>query len=170
VLPADPAAVARLGIAHVPEGRGLIPNLSVRDNLRLGVAALGKRFRADHWDNAVAVFPAIGPLADRKAGYLSGGEQQMVAIARGLAAEPRILMIDELSLGLAPKIVVELLRTLSDVARRSRLGILLVDQNVRALAAVCGRLYTLQDGRSAPASLDDDSVLRSAYFGSGAKS
>jgi len=167
LLPAGPAAIARTGIAHVPEGRGLIPSLTVRQNLRLALAAIGVRYEAAHWDHVRSVFPLLERLSERQAGLLSGGEQQMVAIARGLVVRPTVLMIDELSLGLAPKIVQELLATLVATVSREKLTLLLVDQNVRALSRICARLYSLNYGRSSLTALHDEDVYKSIYFGEG---
>jgi len=165
LLPADPEAVARMGVAHVPEGRGLVPSLTVRQNLRLALAAIGVRYEAAHWNYASSVFPALANFPEKQAGLLSGGEQQMVAIARGLVVRPALLMIDELSLGLAPKIVKDLLATLVATTARENLTVLLVDQNVRALSRMCARLYSLNFGRSSIVAHDDESMHRSIYFG-----
>jgi branched-chain amino acid transport system ATP-binding protein len=165
VLPANPEAVARAGVAHVPEGRGLIPSLTVRQNLRLAAIGAGRKLSQEDLDYAFAVFPAIERLMDRRAGFLSGGEQQMVAISRGLVARPAVLMIDELSLGLAPRIVKDMSRALQRVARERGIGIFLVDQNVRGLSHVCDRIYVLQDGVSAVADKADTELMRTVYFG-----
>jgi branched-chain amino acid transport system ATP-binding protein len=146
-LPANPSIVASHGLAHVPEGRGLFGRMTVEQNLMIGAVAVGKRWDGEQLQRIHDVFPALKRLMSRTAGLLSGGEQQMVSIARGLAAQPRYLMIDELSLGLAPRIVLELMDALGDVAR-SGVGLLVVDQNVRALARICTTMYCLKDGRS----------------------
>jgi len=164
-LPDRPEAVARAGIAHVPEGRGLIPSLTVRQNLRLAAIGAGRKLSGEDVAYATAVFPAIERLMDRRAGFLSGGEQQMVAISRGLVARPVILMIDELSLGLAPRIVKEMSVALRRVAAERNIGILLVDQNVRGLSHVCDRIYVLRDGVSAVADKQDTDLMRAVYFG-----
>ncbi|HZU18935.1 MAG TPA: ATP-binding cassette domain-containing protein, partial [Candidatus Dormibacteraeota bacterium] len=106
-LPAGPRGVARLGVVHVPEGRGMLRGLTVEENLVFGAAAVGRPHGHAERERVLAFFPALGRMLDRKAGLLSGGEQQMLAIARGLMAQPRLLMVDELSLGLAPRVVVE---------------------------------------------------------------
>lgn len=165
-LPQTARDMARAGVAHVPEGRGLIPNLTVRQNIRLAAVAVKAPFADGDCQRIEAVFPAIGRLLDRKAGHLSGGEQQMVAISRGLAARPKVLMIDELSLGLAPKIVEDLLAALVGIARQNAIAIVLVDQNVRALSRICTRLYALS-GRPASLSLiEDHDAVAAAYLGS----
>lgn len=166
-LPARPEVVARRGVSHVPEGRGLFPDLTVQQNLYFSAVAVGHRpVRAD-LDPVLEFFPALEALLDRKAALLSGGEQQMVAIGRGLVARPTILMVDELSLGLAPRVVTEVLERLLQASRDRGIGLLLVDQNVRALAAICDRMYTLEHGRSQTADVDDDDFMRVVYFGSG---
>jgi branched-chain amino acid transport system ATP-binding protein len=138
----------------------------VRQNIRLATVAVKAPFAAEDLQRIEAVFPAVGRLLDRKAGHLSGGEQQMVAIGRGLAVRPKVLMIDELSLGLAPKIIEDLLAALVRIARENDLAIVLVDQNVRALSRICTRLYAL-NGRPAALSLvEDHDAVAAAYLGS----
>ncbi len=123
---------AKAGIALVPEGRALFPQLTVRQNLRLGDGS-----RNDDLDRILAVFPALEGLLDRRAGLLSGGEQQMLAIGRALAAEPRVLLVDEMSQGLAPTVVDELFRSLLQLADEKNLAVLVVEQYVeQALASV----------------------------------
>lgn len=164
-LPARPDVVARAGITHVPEGRGLFPDLTALQNLQYGAIAVGLRPTDAHLEPVLQFFPALRPLLGRKAALLSGGEQQMVAIGRGLAAQPRILMVDELSLGLAPKLVADVLHQLADVVRDRHLGLLLVDQNVRALKAVCDRMYVLTNGTSQEVDAADESIMHMVYFG-----
>lgn len=160
-----PDFVAAHGVIHVPEGRGLMPTLTVTQNLRLGALAVGHDLDATARQSVIEVFPALEAHMDKRAGLLSGGEQQMVAVARGLVMHPRVLMVDELSLGLAPKIVTDLLRTLAVIAKERQVGLLLVDQNVRALAETCDRLYYLEDGAAHLSDPDDEEVLQSVYFG-----
>lgn len=164
-LAAAPQHMAIAGVAHVPEGRGLVGSLTVEENLRLAVIAIDRRYRSADFDYAVDVFPRLKDLAGRRAGLLSGGEQQMVAIARGLLVRPRFLMIDELSLGLAPKIVHDLLTTLQSVSASESMGVLLVDQNLRALARVCHKIYSLSHGVSTLQDATSEENFRSVYFG-----
>ncbi len=156
--------VARAGVAHVPEGRRLFPGLTVRDNLRLG----GWRIHNEDVGQVLEMFP---PLADRLtgvAGLMSGGEQQMCAIGRALMGRPEILLIDELSLGLAPVIVDELIARLPDIAA-SGTGILLVEQDVGAAFEVANRAYVLENGRIMLSGEADELIgdprVRAAYLG-----
>lgn len=151
---------------HVPEGRRVFPNLTVRENLRYGAVAVGKSPSAARQTALVMeAFPRLTELADRPAALLSGGEQQMLAVARGLMAAPVLLMVDELSLGLSPKAGLEISAALTEVARSEGLSILLVDQNITLLDARCDRLYMMRDGstESLPDALGGES-LSAAYF------
>jgi branched-chain amino acid transport system ATP-binding protein len=159
-------ALARAGLAHVPEDRALFFRLSGREHLRLAA----RRGDTEAVDDAVAPFRILRDVIDRRAGLLSGGEQQMLAIARALAARPRLLMVDELSLGLAPIVVEELLPLVRDLARERSVGILLVEQHVTAALAVADRAYVMVRGRieaEGPAAelAADPARLRRAYLG-----
>jgi branched-chain amino acid transport system ATP-binding protein len=154
------------GIAHVPEGRRLFPGLSVRDNLRLG----GGRVNNRDLDRVIDLFPLLGTRLNQVAGNMSGGEQQMVAIARGLMGRPDLIMIDELSLGLAPRIVDEIIERLPEIAA-SGTSVLLVEQDVDSALSVAERAYVLETGQivlsgSASELLADDRV-RESYLGIG---
>ncbi len=133
--------IADLGISHVPEGRHLFPGLTVRDNLRLG----GWRTKNADVDRVVEMFPRLGERLGQVAGTMSGGEQQMCAIARGLMSNPRLIMIDELSLGLAPVIVDEILDGLPNIVE-SGTAVLLVEQDVDAALTVAERGYVIETG------------------------
>jgi branched-chain amino acid transport system ATP-binding protein len=160
-----PEDVVRAGIAHVPEGRRLFAGLTVRENLLMGAHA--QPGDADI-ERAVEMFPALGGRLDQVAGSLSGGEQQMCAIARGVMARPRLLMIDELSLGLAPKLVEQILERLPGVTEAGS-AILLVEQDVDLALDLAARGYVLENGRmvatGASAELLADPRLREAYLG-----
>ncbi len=145
LLPRDPEGVVRAGIAHVPEGRRVFASLSVEDNLRAAALGAHHEFDAAERERVLELFPPLRGLMQRKAGFLSGGEQQMLAISRGLVARPRLLMIDEVSLGLAPRLAGDMWKALSSLSGHE-LALLVVDQNVRILSAHCNRIYLLDDG------------------------
>jgi branched-chain amino acid transport system ATP-binding protein len=157
-------SIARTGVAHVPEGRRLFPGLTVRDNLRLG----GWRTRNDDLTPVLALFPRLGERLNQVAGSMSGGEQQMCAIGRAMMSKPRYLLVDELSLGLAPLIVEEIMSRLSDVAA-SGTGILLVEQDAGHALEIATRAYVLENGRITLAGLAGelagDARVREAYLG-----
>ncbi len=133
--------IVDVGIAHVPEGRRLFAGLTVRDNLRLG----GWRNKNHDIDQVVELFPRLGERLEQVTGSMSGGEQQMCAIARGLMSRPELIMIDELSLGLAPVVVDEIIARLPDIAA-SGTSVLLVEQDVDAALTVAERAYVLETG------------------------
>jgi len=170
-----PAQRIRLGIGIIPEGRQLFPDMSVRENLVLGAyARLGLAIPASletAFDRLFALFPRLRERQNQLAGSLSGGEAQMLAIARALMTEPRILLCDEPSLGLAPLLVRELLATLKRLKEERGLTILLADQNALAALDIADRGYVFDTGRvvaSGPAAaLKADERLRAAYLGTG---
>ena len=142
-LPAAPAAIAKARLIHVPEGRGVIAPLTVLENLSLGAYSAG--VRQPDLGVVLDLFPRLRRLLTSRAGLLSGGEQQMLAIARGLLAQPRVLMIDELSLGLSPKAAADALEVVANIARNGP-GVLVVDQNIATLASTCDRMYIVRAG------------------------
>ena len=135
-----PERAARLGIGHVPEGRSLFSQLTVRENLRVATASRTEIARV------LELFPALGELLGRRAGVLSGGEQQMLCLARALVRRPRFLLVDEMSLGLAPIIVQTLLETLRRSADEEGMGVLLVEQHVELALSVADRGVVLHRG------------------------
>ena len=164
-----PHRIVELGVIQVPEGRHLWPNMSVEDNLVLG--AYGTRSRADRAETLGTVYALFPRLAERRAqlaGTLSGGEQQMAAIGRGLMGKPQVLMLDEPSLGLAPILVDEVFRVVSEIVARG-VTVLLVEQNVHRALEVAATASVIENGRvvlSKPASeMANDPSVRSAYLG-----
>jgi branched-chain amino acid transport system ATP-binding protein len=161
-----PDGMARRGIAHVPEGRGILSELTVWENLRMG--AYTRRRGAD-FKRVFDQFPVLERRRDQQAGTLSGGEQQMLALARALAARPRLLMLDEPSLGLAPIVVEELFRVVGQLNREEGLTVLVVEQNANAAFSVADRAYVLEVGRVAvqgpSAELREDENVRRSYLG-----
>jgi len=163
-----PEGVVRAGVALVPEGRRMFAGLTVRENLLLGGYSRRRADLSRDLDRIYGFFPRLAQRAEQAAGRLSGGEQQMVAIGRALMARPRLLMIDELSQGLAPTVVDDLIELLPALAGDG-MAILLVEQDVEAALAVASRGYVLELGsivrEGAAAALLEDSSLTDAYLG-----
>jgi branched-chain amino acid transport system ATP-binding protein len=160
---------ARLGLAHVAEDRSLFFGLTVEENLRLGVRGRGSATRAA-LDDALEMLPGLKPLLGRQAGLLSGGEQQMLAMARALASRPKYLLVDEMSLGLAPIIVERLLPVVRDVATQTGAGVLIVEQHVHMALEVSDRAYVMNHGQlamqgSAEELEHDQDLLLASYMG-----
>ena len=165
-----PEAVARLGIAHVPEGRGTLTDLSVRENLRLG--AYVRRDRAgirEDEQRVLSYFPWLEDRARQTAGTLSGGEQQMLALARALMLRPKLVLLDEPSLGLAPMVVSEIFRIVSELNEREGLAVLVVEQNAVLALEASSRAYVLEVGKVAvegsSAELRRNESVRRSYLG-----
>jgi branched-chain amino acid transport system ATP-binding protein len=167
---AKPDAILRAGISQVPQGRGTFTDLSVADNLAAG-AYTRRGGHADDVDRWFSVFPRLAERRDQKAGSLSGGEQQMLAIARAMMSRPRLLLCDEPSLGLAPIITQDLFRILADTSRAEGMALLIVEQNANLALKAADRAYVLETGRIVATGtgtelLADDTVKR-AYLGVG---
>lgn len=168
----EPYQIVRRGLVQVPERRAIFPDLTVRENLAVGAYARKPGPELDA-DRALVreTFPRLTDLADRHAGSLSGGEQQMLVLAKALLAGPRLLLVDELSLGLAPRVVQELFGVLSRI-RSNGVAILLVEQFVPLALRLADRVYALEKGNvvaEGPAQMfrDDPTILRRAYLGRG---
>jgi branched-chain amino acid transport system ATP-binding protein len=161
------AGEVRIGgrLAQVPEGRQLFGDLTVEDNLRLGAWRSGDRDP----ERVIRVLPALAGLRGRTAGTLSGGEQQQVAVGRALMADPEVLVVDELSLGLAPLVVADIAAHLRDLNARMGVAVLLIEQNARLALDLCGRGYVLEAGRVVAAGTSDQLAARpevvEAYLG-----
>ena len=166
----SPEAVARLGIAHVPEGRGTLTDLSVRENLRLGayVRRDRKGIREDE-RRVLGHFPWLERRGDQRAGTLSGGEQQMLALARALMLRPKLVLLDEPSLGLAPMVVSEIFRIVRELNERDGLAVLVVEQNASLALEASSRAYVLEVGRVAVAGESEElrrhESVRRSYLG-----
>jgi len=160
--------VAR-GIGHIPEGRGTFLSLSVEDNLRLGAYLRRDRGVAGDVDRVCGYFPILRERMHQQAGTLSGGEQQMLAIARALMARPRLLLLDEPSFGLAPVLVQDIFRILRVINREEHTSMLVVEQNVRHALELVGHVVLLETGRVAtsgpPQQIAADEAVRRAYLG-----
>lgn len=165
---ADPAAIVAAGLVHVPEGRRIFPNMNVRENLELGSYRRARAGRARNLDRVFATFPRLRERATQHAGTLSGGEQQMLAIGRGMMAEPRLLILDEPSLGLSPLLVEEMFALIRRL-NADGLPILLVEQNVVQSLEIAGRAFVMENGRfvmaGAARDLAADPQLEKAYLG-----
>jgi branched-chain amino acid transport system ATP-binding protein len=170
LLEMPPHVRASLGIAHVPEGRKIFKTMTVLDNLKLGSTTRRKasnfrRFR----DRVFALFPILAERQKQLAGTLSGGEQQMLAIARGLVSSPSLLMLDEPSMGLSPRIADLIFEVILTIHRQEKLAILLVEQRIAECIASCDRGYLLETGRvvleAQPERLMSDTRVKKAYLG-----
>jgi branched-chain amino acid transport system ATP-binding protein len=163
---AGPEAVARAGIAHVPEGRGIFAELTVWENLRMG--AYLRRGRPD-FAAVLVYFPWLESRRNQQAGTLSGGEQQMLALARAFLLRPKLLMLDEPSLGLAPLVTREVFRVVADLNEKEGLAVLVVEQNATIALQAARRAYVLETGSIAVEGSADDlranDAVRSAYLG-----
>jgi len=165
---ARPSAIVSNGLIHVPEGRRIFPNMSVRENLDLGCYRRARPRRAQNRERVFGIFPRLAERQGQSAGTLSGGEQQMLAIGRGLMAEPRLLILDEPSLGLSPKLVEEMFMLIKSINQQG-IALLLVEQNVVQSLEVASRAYVLDNGaivlQGSAADVRNDPNLKRAYLG-----
>jgi branched-chain amino acid transport system ATP-binding protein len=163
-----PAAIVAAGLIHVPEGRRLYPDMTVRENLELGSYRRGRRERARTLERVLATFPRLAGRLSQRAATLSGGEQQMVAIGRGLMGQPRLLVLDEPSLGLAPLLVDEMF-ALTKHLNQEGVTILLVEQNAVQSLAIADLAHVMEEGVIAlsgqPSELAGDAALARMYLG-----
>jgi branched-chain amino acid transport system ATP-binding protein len=163
-----PEATARLGVAHVPEGRGTFSELTVWENLRLGAYVRRGSLR-DDFHRVAEYFPWLEARRSQQAGTLSGGEQQMLALARAVMQRPRLLLLDEPSLGLAPLVVAEIFRIIRELNDREGTAVLLVEQNARTSLMTASRAYVLEVGRVAFEGTSDElasqDAIRRSYLG-----
>jgi branched-chain amino acid transport system ATP-binding protein len=161
--------IARLGVAHVPQGRGILGELTVEDNLRLGAYTRRERSLVNDLEGVYAHFPRLRERLGQPAGTLSGGEQQMLALGRALLQRPRLLMLDEPSLGLAPMVVREIFGVLEKLNREEGLAVLVVEQDATVALRTCANACVLEVGRvvvSGPSDeLREDESVRRAYLG-----
>lgn len=164
-----PADIVRLGLGHAPEGRRIFARMTVRENLELGAYTVQRRSAHERMEEIIDIFPRLRERLSQRAGTLSGGEQQMLAIGRALMSRPRLLMLDEPSLGLSPLLVQTIFQVIAEVNARGT-AILLVEQNARQALAISARGYVLEtgslrfEGRSS--ALRDDPAVADAYLGS----
>ena len=170
MLRVRPCDRPHLGIAHVPEGRQVFPNLSVLENLEMGaITEAGQKQWAQNLDYVLTLFPVLADRREQLAGTLSGGEQQMLAIGRGLASAPRLLMLDEPSMGLAPTVADQIFESIASVRMEQKVTILLVEQRAVEALEYCDRGYVLETGRVVLSGTHDellmDDRVRKAYLG-----
>jgi len=163
-----PTQIVAQGLIHVPEGRRIFPNMTVRENLDLGAYRRGRARRDENRNRVYSIFPRLLERQSQRAGTLSGGEQQMLAIGRGLMAEPKLLVLDEPSLGLSPLLVEELFVLIKTIHARG-IALLLVEQNVVQSLEVAQRAYILDNGRVVlqgnATDIANDPNLKRAYLG-----
>jgi branched-chain amino acid transport system ATP-binding protein len=169
IVSSSAEAIVRAGIAQVPQGRGTFPELNVLDNLRIGAYTRRDRGAAADIDRWFQTFPRLAERRDQRAGSLSGGEQQMLAIARALMSRPRLLLCDEPSQGLAPIVVQEMFQIIDSLSKDEGIAVLLVEQNANLAMEIAHRVYLLETGTIVASgdaqTLAADDSIRKAYLG-----
>ena len=164
----NPRGIVQSGLIQLPDGRKIFPNLSVIENLELGSFARARAHRAENLERMLTIFPRLRERRAQLAGTLSGGEQQMLAISRGLMAEPKLLILDEPSLGLSPLLVEEMFTLIAQI-RQQNISVLLVEQNVAQALEIADKAYVLENGslrfEGTPQALLASDALRQAYLG-----
>jgi branched-chain amino acid transport system ATP-binding protein len=163
-----PEKIVKLGIAQVPEGRRLFDSMTTRENLKIGAYARGRESARADLATVINHFPILGRRARQRAGSLSGGEQQMLALGRALMAKPRLLLLDEPSMGLAPLVVKEITEIVRNISEQYEVGIVLVEQNARLALSIAPRAYVLELGQvvveGTSSALEQDERVRTAYL------
>jgi branched-chain amino acid transport system ATP-binding protein len=169
IIERKPEEIVRQGVAHVPQGRGTITDLTVEENLRIGGYIRRDDAVTADIEGWYEMFPRLGERRSQAAGTLSGGEQQMLAIARAMMSRPRLLLLDEPSLGLAPLVTQELFRRIGDLNRDTGMAVLVVEQNANLALAIAQRAYVLETGEivaaGTAAEIGADESVRKAYLG-----
>lgn len=163
--------IVRRGIAHAPEGRHIFPRMTVRENLQMGAVVTPPQYFADDLERVLALFPRLHERLDQRGGTLSGGEQQMLAIGRALMGRPRLLMLDEPSLGLAPLVVRQIFQIIREINREQKVTVFLVEQNAFHALKLAHRAYVMVNGRIAMSGTGEallaDPAVRAAYLEGG---
>ncbi len=163
--------IVRRGIAHAPEGRHIFPRMTVRENLQMGAVVTPPQYYADDLERVLALFPRLQERLDQRGGTLSGGEQQMLAIGRALMGRPRLLMLDEPSLGLAPLVVRQIFQIIREINREQKVTVFLVEQNAFHALKLAHRAYVMVNGRIAMSGTGEellaDPAVRAAYLEGG---
>ena len=161
--------VVKRGISFVPQGRRVFRHLTVLENLEIGGINVTKSERAERIENVLELFPALRPKLKAKSGTLSGGQQQMLAIARGLMTDPKVLLLDEPSLGLAPKIVKEVFAKIKEINERRKTAVIVVEHNIKSLVEISNRVYVLDKGKVVaegdPKELVSSEIMEKVFLG-----
>ncbi len=161
--------VVKRGISFVPQGRRVFRHLTVLENLEIGGFGLSRNEREERINNVLELFPALKGKLKAKSGTLSGGQQQMLAIARGLMTDPKVLLLDEPSLGLAPKIVKEVFAKIKEINERRRTAVIVVEHNIKSLVEISNRVYVLDKGKIVahgdPKTLISSEIMEKVFLG-----